>query len=180
MTETDRHLPARTDAIGLTTGDLAPVHIGLDRIREIVHQADLPALTKRRLVKQEIKAAFELRRSQIRAALEVENMKLDAGVQLAKRATSAYAEGVLLQIRETFLKTYGELGRRLERQQRELLTSFAEEIEAFAKDLDGRTIAPRYKQRIMESVEKSFDRLEGRLEDLMSTIILEASQRKDR
>jgi hypothetical protein len=179
MSENERFLPARTDTIGLQTGELAPVHIGIDRIRSIVHQTELPTLTKRRLIKQEIKAAFELRKAQIRAALEVEEMKLEAGVQLAKKATAAYAEGILLQIREGFLKTYGELGRRLERQQRELLTSFAEEVDAFQKDLDAKNISPRYKQRITESVDRSFDRLEERLEDLTSDIILEASGRRD-
>ncbi|MCI0558232.1 MAG: hypothetical protein MN733_07030 [Nitrososphaera sp.] len=162
------HTPAKTD---LAT----PVRF--DSIQRIVQNDDnVTPGQRRKLLKQQFRLIFELRQEQYKAALDIERERLGAQKQLATREMINQIELITLGIRQEYLKTIDDLGYRVDMEQLEFLTKFADDLKKFRQGLEKKDLDPEEKEKILNLSKKAFNRIADSLTELTENILARSTQ----
>jgi hypothetical protein len=156
----------------------APVPMSFDAVHKILQKSDLKPFDKMRLVSLELRAMRQQRKEQIEGVLEIERAKIQTHVSVAKKVLIAHENTLVLKIRERFMQTANELGERVEMKQMEFLSDFAEKITKFQRELEGRDIADKFKQVILQQSDRAFERTLDKLCELAEELVTDATRKR--
>jgi hypothetical protein len=134
--------------------------------KSVQSETNLTAYQKRQLSKQLFQATFARLREQFRASLEADQYRLEAQVALVKTKIDVEKDTIALKIREEFIDTLSTVGMRVEMAQMEFVADFGVNVESFRERLKTKNLGTREREKTLQMVDNSFDRVYNRLMSL--------------
>jgi hypothetical protein len=138
----------------------------IDAIRSAIQRDDLPWSDRRRLLKQEIRAIYNMRNTEIVAAEGEHESRVQATLSITKLQIDNDHHKLTILLRDQIIDFYAEIGKKVTMKQLEFVATFDEELEVFRGTLDERKMSDRGRKRVTRMIDDSFDRLVGHLERL--------------
>lgn len=147
-------------------------------LMDVQNDQNMPAIYRRRLLKQAFNVLFQQRQDEFNTALRISKDRLDRAENLARKQMAAQEETMTLSIREEFIQTMASIGLRVTMAQLEFLAEFGERIKDFRQKLAKKNIDAPEKKMILNLTKKEFERVYDKLAELTEGIMNAAGKDK--
>jgi CHAT domain-containing protein len=134
-----------------------------DLIRSALSQEPVQ---RSKVLKIRISAVFQQLKQNFDVLLNVERGRLADSKAVAESTIATYHDRLIYQLRDQFTATLRRCGLRVNMDQLQLFENLAEQLAKFKKELENREFDERYKEHLLDSADRAFQRVTEQLGDL--------------
>ncbi len=148
----------------------------LTRMQQVLQRSDLPMSARWALAKQYNQAMRTWFQDQIDKSLSVAEAGTRAAANAKIKEISQYLTQFTLELRSRYLTTMRSLGMRVEEEQIEFAISAGEKLSAALKRVEASNLTPAYKDRLVDMIDRTFDRMIDGLDNLTEDLLKTANK----